>query len=123
MGMLDVTSYQMPSMQSVESMNNQMMSQMNNNSSPSQSSMSQMSGALQSLSQELLNMMSTAMMAQAMKDRDKLLDMANDALDLAQWQNNISEMPSKGDQKQKVLNQQALKQALQNLMKQLDFGK
>jgi hypothetical protein len=74
-------SQDVPSMEQIDALRRAMAAQLAQNALPPSSQMAQMSGALQSLSQELLGMLSTAMMAQMLKDRDLLLALARDMLD------------------------------------------
>jgi hypothetical protein len=106
----------------VDSLMKKMAALMSRKTMPSQSSMNQLSAGLQSLGQELSSMLSTAMFAQMLKDRDLLLALAKNALELSQWQSEQSAAVQDGgdDQAFDAANQQALKTALQKLLSQLD---
>ncbi|MFP4417628.1 MAG: hypothetical protein ACLFSB_10195, partial [Chitinispirillaceae bacterium] len=98
-----------------------MKQEMSSSSMPSQSSMARMSGALQSMSQELNDQMSTAMMAQMMADRDRLISLAGDALDMAEWQSALVQSTGRNSQRQMTAaRQQALKQALNGMAQSVD---
>jgi hypothetical protein len=86
---------------------------------PKSSAMSQLSAGLQELSDELSAMMSDAMMARMLKDREMLLSMAGNTIDLAGWQR---EQPEEGDDSGALsaTRQQAIRDALKKLLAQLD---
>ncbi len=95
--------------------------QMQSSTMPDKSSMAALSGALQSMSQELSSMMSSAMAAQMMEDRNRLISMAGDALDMSQWQSSVEKSTGRRSQRQlTAAQQQAMKDALRGMEKKVD---
>ena len=78
--------------------------------------MDRMSADLFSLAQNLRDLQSSAMAAKLKKEKETLMDMAHDALNMAQWQEEMAiESRQSPDARGKTaLSQQALKQALFN---------
>jgi uncharacterized protein YukE len=111
----------LPSMDQARRLQRQLDSRIARQRMPPQSTMSQMSGALQSMSQELSSMQSSAMMQQAQKDREMLMSMAEDALHLAQWQKELAQDANGArSPRERAANQQALKEALRKSVGKLD---
>lgn len=114
-----------PSSKQVQSLQKSMQSGMQMQRMPMNSTMNQMSANLQSLSGELESTLMSAMFAKAMKDREALLDMAQDAIDLSGWQDGLAqsmEKPSAWKKRKKMtaMEQQALRDALKKSMGNLD---
>jgi hypothetical protein len=114
-----------PSSKQVQSLQKSMQSDMQLQQMPANSKMNQMSANLQSLSEELESTLMSNMFAKAMKDKDMLLDMAQDALDLSQWQDGLASSMQQNrnwnkHKKMTAMEQQALKDALQKSMGMLD---
>jgi hypothetical protein len=82
--------------------------------------MNSMSAALMQMSEELSEMLSMNMMAQMQKERDLLLNMANDALSMAQWQERINEMQGSEAIEEIARSLQTLKQAVNTSREKLD---
>ncbi|MFW5774883.1 MAG: DUF4175 family protein [Chitinivibrionales bacterium] len=119
--MSDSSAQQSSSLNEASKSLQQMQKEMNSSPMPSNSSMARMSGALQSMSQELNSMMSTAMMAQMLEDRDRLISLAGDALDLADWQSMVEQGSQRSSQqKMTAAQQQALKDALTAMTQSVD---
>ncbi|MBD3343476.1 MAG: hypothetical protein GF401_00265 [Chitinivibrionales bacterium] len=78
-----------PSLEQIKEEAKSLKNQLSENATPSRSSMNRMSGSLLSLSEELQSMLSSNMMARMEKEKGILLDMAKDALNLAEWENEI----------------------------------
>ncbi len=109
------------SMEQAQKLHKQFASRMSRNQMPSQSSMNQMSGALQSMSQELSRMLSSAMMQQMQKDQEMLMALAGDALDMAEWQKELANSAGRSKQARELAaNQQAIRQALRKSLGKLD---
>jgi hypothetical protein len=105
----------------LDSLRKSMESALQQQRSPGHESMHQMSGALLSLSQELLQMMSSAMGARLERERNRLLSLSRDALTLADWQEELRQAPSESsDQVAAARAQQALKDALKKSMAAAD---
>ena len=97
----------------LDSLRKTMQSAMQRRTLPARETMNQMSGTLLSLSQDLLQMMSSAMGSRLERERAKLLSLSRDALTLADWQEEIErESPESADQASTARSQQALKDAL-----------
>ena len=114
-----------PSSKQVQSMQKSMQSDMQCQQMPPEGKMNRMSANLQSLADELESTLMSNMFAKAMKDTEMLLDMAQDALNLSQWQDGLAgSMQQKEDwnkhKKMSAMEQQALKDALQGSMDKLD---
>lgn len=116
-----VSMQDIPSMEQVSSLQKSMQSNLSMQQMPSNSLMNQMSAALQGVSEELEATLSSNMAAKAMKDREMLLDMAQDVMNISQWQDSLAEsVDSKTQRKMSATEQQALKEALQKSMNKLD---
>lgn len=116
-----VTMEQLPSAHDAASLQESMQQTVSQQNMPSQSSMHRMSAALQSLASELESTLSSAMAAKAMKDRQLLLDIAQNVLHMAQWQEALAEQTAgQKETKTQATEQQALRQALENSLKNLD---
>ncbi len=110
-----------PSMDQVSAMNRSMQKQLNSKEMPENSAMNQMSAALQSMSEELNATLSSTMAAKMMKDMETLLGMAQDALHMARWQEELANSTQgKINKKMTASEQQALRDALRKSMKKLD---
>jgi len=102
-----------PSKHAIDSLSANMRSQLSKGTMPQQRSMNQMSGSLLSLSQELRQMLSSNEAAMMQKERERLLDLANDALAMKEWQEQIGdEAFEKRNAENTAKQQQALKEAL-----------
>ena len=104
----------MPSRQRLDSMQKAMQSHLQQQEGlPRQETMHQMSGALLSLSEELMQMMNFNLAARLEKERDRLLSLSRDALALADWQEEIEREPDESRTTADLARaQQALKDAL-----------
>jgi hypothetical protein len=110
-----------PSHQQVDKQQKAMQKQLAAQNMPGMSAMNRMSAGLQSMSEELESTLSSVMAAKAMQDRETLLDMAQDGLNLSQWQEWLKQsMGGAVDKKLSAAEQQALKEALRTSMKKLD---
>ncbi len=110
-----------PAMEQTASQQQFMQSSLSNNQMPSKQSLNQMSATLQSLSDELQATLSSTMMAKLMQDRETLLALAQDVLNLSQWQKALAEsMGQASDRKLSAMEQQALKEALEKSLGKLD---
>lgn len=112
------------SLEAVEENAKKMQQMVSDGSMPDVESMSRMSADLQSMSQQLNSMLSSAMATQMMKDREMLLGMAGDALDLAEWQEELQSTRSssvgEAESQMTAAAQQAIKEALRKTVSQLD---
>jgi hypothetical protein len=98
------------SLDQVQSAHEAMNAERSKKNTPAPGMMNQMSAGLLSLSQDLLDLQSSAMMRKLSQDQDVLMDMSHDALSMADWQENIKDDP--GEPGAVAQNQQALRQAL-----------
>ena len=93
----------LPARSSAERAAQQMRSQLSRNRMPSSTSQSQMSASMSALSEQLKSQMSSGMMRKLMRERDRLLDMAHDAISLSEWQKEIRDqagkLPDRADDK------------------------
>jgi len=92
---------------------------------PQKNAMNNMAANLQSLSGELESTLLSALAAKAMQDRQTLLAMAQDVMDLSQWQNELADSAgpqADSDKKKKMTaaEQQALRDALRKSMNRID---
>ena len=94
---------------------------------PTKQSMSRLSASMLSLSEELEGMLSSAMTAGLREEADMLMNMAYDALTMAEWQEGVRERSRSSDAARReearrtiAREQQALKQALQRSMSRMD---
>ena len=102
-----------PSAEAMDSLQKQMISQMSEQQMPSTGEMNKMSSTLLSLSQELRQMMSSNQMQQMQAERERMLDLAHDALSLADWQKSVMEqLQQRVDVVQLARSQQAIGEAL-----------
>ncbi len=112
------------SLESAKANAQEMQQSVDKGSMPDVESMSRMSAELQSMSQQLNSMLSDAMAAQMMKDRETLLNMAGDALDLAEWQEELQTTSrsslEESERHMAAAAQQAIKEALRKTVSQLD---
>ena len=110
-----------PSLDYIQSMQRAMEAEIARQQTPQNAQMSRMSQALQSLSQELMSMLSSAMMAQILKDNTMLLDMARDVLDISSWQKELDDVSLlRQNTSLTAAQQQALMEALKKSMEKLD---
>ncbi|MBD3321624.1 MAG: hypothetical protein GF350_11070 [Chitinivibrionales bacterium] len=118
-----------PSLSRMESGAESLKQETAGNRMPSQAIMNAMSGTLLSLSDELQSMLSSSMMARMEKEKKLLLDMANDALSLAEWEKEAfsgnAPYPAAQTQKNRsrefnTQTQQAIREALKQSMEKLD---
>lgn len=115
-GMKDI-----PSIKQVSSLQQTMQSSLSKQQMPDNNAMHQMSASLQSLSEELESTLSSNLYAKTMQDRERLLNMAQDAMNLSQWQRNLAQSIGPDiDKKLTALEQQALRDALLKSMSNLD---
>jgi hypothetical protein len=109
------------SLDEIDSLRRAIDSLLSENLMPSAARQARMSGSLQALSDQLLGMLSTAMMVRMLKERDMLLDLSRDMLDMAEWQ---GEIPGTGippsDRSLSAARQQALLDALKRSLDKLD---
>lgn len=106
-----------PSLEHVVSIGESMRARISEGAPPASSTMNRMSGALQGLSEELQATLSSEMAAKTMRDRERLLAAAGDMLDLATWQEELSEVR---DDRLAAASQQEMAPALQDAMDRLD---
>jgi hypothetical protein len=99
-----------PSLETVQSMQRTMRGNLAKQSLPETGAMNRMSAGLFSMSQDLLDLQSSAMMRKLIREKELLLDMSHDALAMAMWQEQIRD--ELGTQNSFAQSQQALKQAL-----------
>jgi tetratricopeptide (TPR) repeat protein len=112
---------EVPSMQQTSSLQKAMQSSLSKHRMPSKNSMHQMSASLQSLSEELESTLSSNLYAKIMQDRERLLNMAQDVMNISQWQGDLAQsMDPDADKKLAALEQQALRDALRKSMGKLD---
>ncbi len=102
-----------PSLPALDSL----MREMQNSGQPSPQQMSKMGAALASLSQELLQMMNFSMARRQEKDRERLITIADEALSLADWQDETGRAAGMTD---RARSQQALRDALKKCLKTAD---
>jgi len=112
----------LPSLPKVQSRQNAIRFQTAKSQMPSVPNQEEMSASLSSLSEDLMNLQSSAMSKKMDTDRKMLLSMAHDALSLSDWQHiiyeNVNEPNSQaGDIS---INQAAVKTSLQNSKGKLD---
>ncbi|NLG18885.1 MAG: hypothetical protein GX556_16285 [Fibrobacter sp.] len=109
------------SAQSVDSLRRQMSSQSSQNQMPSSESMNSMSSSLLSLSQELREMMISGRSQRMQVEMGLMLDLARDALSLAEWQKSLREQMLEDDDRVKIArSQQAINDALTKLHPKTD---
>jgi hypothetical protein len=85
----------------------------NSSGTPARSIMNRMSGALLSLSQDLMQMMSSREGLLRAKERERLLSLARDALTMSEWQDEIlRDAAESSDEEESAPSQQALRDAL-----------
>jgi len=98
----------------VDSLRNAMQAELGQPSGmPSRESMNQMSGALLSFSQDLMQMMNFKEGLRMAQERERLLSLARDALSLTEWQEEIRrDAASSRDEAEAARSQQALRDAL-----------
>jgi hypothetical protein len=96
----------------MDSLHNQMQSDLSEKQSPSTDQMNRMSAALLSASQQLRDMMSASKMKQMQYEQKLIMEMAHDALNLIQWQEKIITEIDYKERKNVAVSQQALRDAL-----------
>lgn len=109
-----------PSLAQMDSLRKAMQQSLQSQSMPSPQSMNRMSSAAMAAAEQMRSMMNSAMLARMMQEQQLLLDMANDALTMAEWQKQqIADMP-RGERADAARMQQALSEALRKSMAKLD---
>lgn len=96
----------------IDSLGNQMRSELSGSRSPSADQMNRMSATLLSASQQLRDMMSSAKMQQMLAEQRIIKEMAHDAINVIEWQEKIIEAMDNDDRKKLAVAQQALRDAL-----------
>ncbi|MBD3420889.1 MAG: hypothetical protein GF398_12285 [Chitinivibrionales bacterium] len=116
-----------PSQRQVARRMQQMRNSLQRNRLPSQQDMHRMSGAMSSLSRELESMLSANMTAKMQREHEMMLNMAHDALSLADWQESTSEVAKQahriqdpGSIEEAARMQQGIREALRNSIRRLD---
>ena len=103
----------LPSLDKAQSGMQSMKNGLSNNKIPNKESMEQMGAELFSLAQELRDQQSSAMMEKMEKDKNLLMEMSRDALDMAAWQKEIEKaFQEQGARRTTAKAQQAVKSAL-----------
>jgi hypothetical protein len=97
----------------VDSLQKAMQGAMERSAMPSRETMNQMSGALLSLSQDLMQRMNSNEAMRMERERERLLSLSRDALALAEWQDEVAGDPvASRDASAAAQSQQGLKDAL-----------
>ncbi len=110
-----------PSLQRTDSLSRAMQSMNNAPRGECSRAGNQMSASLLSTAQEIANQMSSAMMERMMAERERLLDLAHDAITLAEWQKEQVEAAERSaDVPSLVRSQQALLEAAGKVSGKLD---
>lgn len=105
----------------IDSLSSSMQSQLDAGKMPKSEQMKEMSGSLLSMSQDLRSMMSSERMKQIIKSRERVLDLTNDVLSLAQWQSELRKNPTTApDDKKAAQTQQSINDALKNSFSRTD---
>lgn len=116
-----VSKKNIPSMKKALASQKDMQSSLSQQQMPPMNTMNQMSSNLQSMAQELESTLSGAMAEQAKKDANKLLDMAQDAMNISQWQKMLKEsMRGNNDLTKIAIEQQTMKNALEKSNDNID---
>ena len=103
----------LPSRKEIDSLGREMQSSMDRQQAPSHESMNRISGSLLSLSEDLMRMMNFGAQKRLERERSRLLSLAQKALSLADWQQELSQEPETShDAASAALSQQALEDAL-----------
>lgn len=100
------------SSENISSLHKKMKSDVSKGQMPSTEQMNNMSASLLSASQKLRDMMSSTKAKQMQLDKKTIMDMANDALNLADWQQEILESLQGQEIRDIAITQQALRDAL-----------
>jgi hypothetical protein len=117
----------LPSLDAADSMTGAMQQEMRAQRMPRPGQMTQASGSLLSLAGELRAQQSSAMAEKTRRERERMLDMSNDALALSQWQHELGQSSRRQDNGPagdrgagSAAAQQAVKEALQKSRQKLD---
>ncbi len=103
----------LPSRKGVDSLGREMQSSLDRQQAPSHESMNRMSGSLLFLSDDLLRMMNFGARERLERERNRLFALAQRAMSLADWQQELSQKPETShDAAAAALSQQALEDAL-----------
>jgi hypothetical protein len=103
----------LPSKRGIDSLGGAMRSSVDRQQAPSHESMNRMSGSLLSLSEDLMRMMNFGEQQRLERDRNRLLALAQKALSMADWQQELAQAPETSrDAASAALSQQALDDAL-----------
>jgi uncharacterized protein YukE len=103
----------LPSKRGIDSLGGAMQSSVDREQAPSHESMNRMSGSLLSLSEDIMRMMNFGEQQRLERDRDRLLALAQKALSMADWQQELAQAPETSrDAASAALSQQALDDAL-----------
>ncbi len=102
----------LPSKAGLDSLGRAMQSSLNRQQPPSHESMNRMSGSLLSLSEDLMRMMNFGTQQRLERDKGRLLALAQKAMSLADWQQELAEAETGRDPASAALSQQALEDAL-----------
>ncbi len=102
----------LPSRAGLDSLDRAMQSSLDKNQAPSHESMNRLSGSLLSLSEDLMRMMNFGTQQRLEREKGRLLALAQKAMSLADWQQELGEAGTGRDPSSAALSQQALEDAL-----------
>jgi hypothetical protein len=110
-----------PSAKMVDSLRKEMEQQLLDKQYPTARNMNNMGASLSSLSQELREMMSSSKAEQKEKEKNLILDIAYDVLNIAQWQKKLQTMTSNDNNRDRIVKSQvALHESLKKLNEQME---
>ena len=105
----------------LDSLKKSMQSSLQNSQLPGNEAMNSMGESLFSLSEELKQMISSSQMAKVEKERNTILEMANDIITLSDWQKQIISTPDEDvSSKENAILQQTINDALKKVMNRTD---
>lgn len=105
----------------LDSLKKKMRSSLQDSQLPEKESMNSMGETLLSLSEELQQMTSNSQMVKMEKERDVILEMANDIITLSDWQTQILASPDEEiNNKENAILQQTIKDALKKVIRRTD---
>src|SRR5690554_1825729 len=110
----------MPSTDKLDSIQSEMESQISQKQFPSSGEMNSMSSELVSLSQSLKQMMSSARWEQIQVERKQLLDLTDDILDIAQWQEKLGKQIKTMNREYQARFQQTVNDAVKKTQQKAD---
>lgn len=101
-----------PTSEQMDSLHNQMSSDLSEKQNPSTDQMNLMSATLLSASQQLRDLMSASKIKQIQAEQKMIMEMAHDALNLIEWQEKIITEFDQKERRNVAVSQQALRDAL-----------